>query len=106
MRKFRLLLSPDAVQDVQQAVDYYHSWKLDKGRSFWDLFVETLAWIEWNPLLFKTSFKGFRKALIRKSYYAIFYGMDSENIVVLAVFDTRRNPSWIQMSLVQHRKKK
>lgn len=59
-------------------------------------FRETVAWIEWNPEMFAKKHRIFRRAIIRRSYFAVFFVMEPEVSTVVAVLDMRQDPRVIR----------
>ena len=78
--------------DLRQAHDFYDSWQTRGAEKFQAKFRETIAWIEWNPELFPRKYQHFRRAIIRKTYFGIYYVMEPAVTVVVAVLDLRRDP--------------
>jgi hypothetical protein len=83
-------------RDVRSAMAFYDSWRSDGGRYFEEQFYETLSWIEWNPELFPKRYKIFRRAIIRNTYFGVFYAIEPEVTTVVAVLDLRQRPSTIR----------
>jgi plasmid stabilization system protein ParE len=82
--------------DLRHVRDFYASWQFDGARKFQDKFRETISWIEWNPELFPRKYKYFRRAIIRRTYFGIFYVIEPEVTVVVAVLDLRRDPRTVR----------
>lgn len=89
--------------DLRQARAFYDSWRLDGNSYFQRQFNETVSWIEWNPELFPKKYKLFRRAIIRNTYFGIFFVVESEVTTLVAVFDMRRRPSTIRKMLKSRR---
>jgi len=85
--------------DLNQAREFYASWLADGARIFRDKFRETVSWIEWNPELFSKAHGHFRRAIIRKTYFAIYYVIEADKTLVIAVLDMRQNPRFIRATL-------
>jgi len=85
--------------DLRRAHGFYNSWQTRGAETFQERFRETIAWIEWNPELFPRKYKGFRRAIIRKTYFGIYYVMEPAVTVVVAVLDLRRDPRAIRQLL-------
>jgi hypothetical protein len=62
-------------------------------------FRETISWIEWNPELFQIKYRQFRRAIIRRTYFGIYYVIEPRVTVVVAVLDLRRDPRTIRRML-------
>jgi hypothetical protein len=83
-------------EDVRSAMAFYDSWRSDGGRYFEQQFFETLSWIEWNPELFPRRYKIFRRAIVRNTYFGVFYVIETDVTTVVAVLDLRQRPSRIE----------
>lgn len=90
--------------DLRLAIEFYDSWRGDGGAEFLKRFRETIDWIEWNPRMFLEPFRPFRRAIIRKSYYGVFFACESNQSVEVAVLDLRRDPETIQELLKRRRR--
>jgi hypothetical protein len=82
--------------DLRQAHAFYDSWQADGAQKFQAKFREAIAWIEWNPELFPQKYKCFRRAIIRRTYFGIYYVIEPGVTVVVAVLDLRRDPRAIR----------
>ena len=78
--------------DLRQAHAFYDSWQTGGAQKFQAKFRDAIAWIEWNPELFPRKYKRFRRAIIRRTYFGIYYVMEPAVTVVVAVLDLRRDP--------------
>lgn len=85
--------------DLRYAGEFYNSWKLNGAEDFQERFREGVSWIEWNPDMFPRQYRSFRRAIIRRSYFAIYYVIEPGVTTVVAVLDMRREPKSIQTLL-------
>ena len=85
--------------DLRQAHAFYDSWQFQGAEKFQTKFREAVGWIEWNPELFPRKYKRFRRAIIRKTYFGIYYVIEPTVTVVVAVLDLRRDPRAIRQML-------
>lgn len=85
--------------DLRYARNFYDSWQLEGARKFHEKFRETVFWIGWNPEMFPKRYKHFRRAIIRRSYFAVFYVIEPSGVTVVAVLDMRRNPRKVRSIL-------
>jgi len=85
--------------DLRQACGFYDSWKANGAEDFQVKFRETVAWIEWHPEIFQRKYKHFRRAIIRRTYFGIYYVIEPDVTVVVALLDLRRNPKVIRRML-------
>ena len=85
--------------DLRQARSFYDSWQFEGAAKFQQKFREAISWIGWNPEMFPKRYRYFRRAIIRRSYFAVFYVIDQDAAVIVAVLDMRRNPRTIRSLL-------
>ena len=90
--------------DLVYAYGYYDSWLADGSVWFRARLHETVAWIEWNPEMFPKKYRFFRRAVIRRSYFGIFFAIEPEVTTVVAIRDMRDDPKEIQRLLLERRK--
>ena len=90
--------------DLHYAYSYYDSWLADGSIWFRERLHETVAWIEWNPEMFPKKYRFFRRAVIRRSYFGIFFAVEPEVTSVVAIRDMRDDPREIQRLLLNRRK--
>ena len=89
--------------DLRYAHEFYDSWKANGAGDFQERFRECISWIEWNPVMFPKQHRIFRRAIIRRSYFAIYYVIEPRVTTVVAVLDMRREPQSIN-KLLKRRK--
>lgn len=89
--------------DLRYARSFYDSWQFQGAKKFHERFRETVFWIGWNPEMFPRRYKHFRRAIIRRSYFAVFYVVEPEVVAVVAVLDMRRDPRRIHSALLSRR---
>jgi len=82
--------------DLQSATAHYEGWRSDGKAHLLALYDETIRWIEWNPDLFPKKFGRVQRAILKRSYYIVYFIQEPETTVVLAVLDGRRKPSEIR----------
>jgi len=89
--------------DLRYARSFYDSWQFEGARQFQERFRETVFWIGWNPEMFPRRYKQFRRAIIRRSYFGVFYVIEPKQVTVVAVLDMRRSPRRIHSVLLTRR---
>ena len=89
--------------DLRYARSFYDSWMSGGSEYFQGQFRETVAWIEWNPELFHRTYKSFRRAIIRNTYFGVFYAIETDVSTIVAVVDMRQRPQTIR-KIVRSRK--
>lgn len=82
--------------DIEAAISHYSTWRSDAREHFLDLLEETLGWIEWNPDLFPRKFGAIQRAILKRSYFIVYYIQEADRTVVLAILDGRDKPKRIE----------
>jgi hypothetical protein len=78
MRSQRVEALEEVADDLRSAKEFYASWRSDGAAYFHQQFEDTIAWIAWNPELFRRKYRFFRRAIIRNTYFGIFYAIERE----------------------------
>jgi plasmid stabilization system protein ParE len=88
----RLVLRPQAVAELDEAAAWYSARSRGLGAEFVRLVDEAFAAIERNPLKFPHIHGSLRRAVLRRFPYSIVFTATNEEIVVLSVFHSSRDP--------------
>jgi plasmid stabilization system protein ParE len=92
-----LVVRPAAANDLTSAYRWYEERRLGLGE---ELLLEVQAAIERMlllPLSFPVVHRETRRALIRRFPYGVFFRLDGDTVIVVAVYHLRRNPRlWMQ----------
>ena len=91
-------------EDLRQAAAHYKSWRSDGAEQILRKYDETVNWIAWNPDLFPRRFGRIQKAILKQTYYIVYFIQENERSVVLAVLDGRRSPDEIREIVSVRRK--
>jgi toxin ParE1/3/4 len=88
-----VVIEPPALQDIQEAIDYYDSKSPGLGSEFeeeLDHFFEVLE----NTHYFEVRYDETRCLPLKRFPYMIHYSVDEKNqmVIVRAIFNTSRNP--------------
>jgi plasmid stabilization system protein ParE len=62
------------------------------GLEFLRCLEATVVSIQRNPLMYPAVFAEYRRALVRRFPYAVFYEVEAERIVIYAVFHCSQDP--------------
>ena len=87
-----LSIRKEAEADIAEAYQYYESCRENLGAEFISCIDEAISRIQNNPKQFRTVLNRVRRALVRKFLYGIYYTINENEIIVLAVVHARRNP--------------
>ena len=97
---FSVVVTDDAENDVEQAMDWYESKQTGLGKKYLFSITNCIKLIVKNPFAFAIIFLKIRKANIKKFPYSLYYQInENENgIIVFAVIHSSRSE--------EHRKKR
>jgi len=91
--KFKVVIEPRAILDIQEAVDFYDSRQEGLGEYFYDILNNHIESLKANPF-FQVKYKDYHSFPIKKFPFILLYYIDEEieTIFVLSVFNTSMNP--------------
>jgi plasmid stabilization system protein ParE len=81
----------EAQTEFDEAIDWYEQ-HAELGLEFLDCFADTLARIQTMPESCEMVFEDVRRAVVQRFPYSVFYQVELQQIVVLAVFHSKRDP--------------
>ena len=88
----RIILRPEAEADLAEAYEWYDQRRAALGQSLLLSVEAALASIQESPTSFPVVHGEIRRAFIRRFPFGVFYLVDRETIVSLAVFHASRDP--------------
>jgi plasmid stabilization system protein ParE len=88
-----VVLRTEAQADFDEAFDWYESQRPGLGIDFTAQVQEVFDRISANPLLHAVVFQDLRKAVVRRFPYSVIYRAEATQVLVLAVFHSKREPS-------------
>ncbi len=91
-RVYRLVVRPEADEEVQEAALWYESRERGLGRDFLRAFRAATAVLRRNPLLYQVLVGQARRVLLRRFPYSVFYEVDGSDVVILACLHEARDP--------------
>ena len=103
MRSLPVWALPEVEADLRAAIAHYSSWRSDGVEHVRQKYDETISWIGWNPEAFPKKHGAVRRAILKQSYYIVYFLVETDRSVVLAVLDGRRDPREIR-GLLSRRK--
>ncbi len=95
---------PEVEADLESAIAHYLTWRSDGRVHVLDKYDETVGWIEWNPDLFPLKIGRVQRAIIKQTYFAVYFLQEESRTLVLAVLDGREQPERRQKLLRGRRK--
>lgn len=89
----RLAVRPEAEVDALEAASWYDGEREALGTEFLAELRATFARIEEGPLRFPIVFQEFRRAILRRFPFGVFFIVEAELATVLAITHLHRHPS-------------
>ena len=96
--RYTIKIEPEAVRDIQEAIDWYNRQRPSLGQVFYKKIDAEFEILKTYPH-FQMRYDAVRCLPVRKFPFMIHYTLDEENktVIVRAVFSTHRNPAiWKQ----------
>jgi plasmid stabilization system protein ParE len=94
MKTRPVVISEDAVADIEIACAFYDRQEEGLGRYFFSSLVSDLESLSFFAGIHSVWF-GYHRMLAKRFPFAIYYEAQEDLVVVIAVLDMRRNPSAI-----------
>jgi plasmid stabilization system protein ParE len=93
----KLAVAPEAELDIAEAYVWYESRRIGLGEEFLGSVDAAIERIRRHPFIYPVVHETYRRALIRRFPYAIFFESTETSIIVYSVFHTSRDPQkWRQ----------
>ena len=94
MKKYKVMIEPEALSDIQDITNWYNETQAKLGKRFLDTTIAKINRLSKDPQIFAIRYQEIRCMQVPKFPYMIhFYINEKTNIVeVLAVISTNRNP--------------
>lgn len=92
MKRYHLLSDVAADADIEAAFEWYESEQSGLGLEFLDEVRAAYARILDGPFKYQELRSGIRRALTRRFPYGIYFSVEDDLIVVIAVLDSARDP--------------
>jgi plasmid stabilization system protein ParE len=87
-----LIVNPEAEADLAEARDWYENQRPGLGDELLECVAEVFAQVRRAPELFGKVSGGLRLARVRRFPYLVIYRLDDDQITVIAVYHSRRDP--------------
>jgi plasmid stabilization system protein ParE len=103
MKSLPVFALPEVEIDLRNAIAHYVSWRSDGAEHLSQKYGETVSWIAWNPEAFPRKYGPVRRAILKQSYYIIYFLLERDRTVIVAVLDGRRDPREIRALLAKRK---
>jgi plasmid stabilization system protein ParE len=84
--------TPEADTELAEARQWYAHQREDLDLEFMDCIDDALSRLISNPHLYPTVYRSLRRIVVRRFPFAVFYEVTTDEIQVIAVFHSRRDP--------------
>jgi plasmid stabilization system protein ParE len=91
---YNLRIRIEAEQDLSEAYHYYQDCRDGLGDEFLLCIEATLATITRQPSLYASVHRNVHRALIHRFPFGVFYFVEDDHIIVVAVMHMRRSPQF------------
>jgi len=96
---YKLIIRPEAERDLAEIFAWYENRRKGLGYDFLLQVEAGFNFIEKNPKIFPEIYRGARRYLIKRFPYKIYYRVDEDKVIILAVIYGGRDPNLIRKRL-------
>ena len=93
MTEYRLVAEPRADLDIAAAYQWYEREAAGLGLEFLQQLSSAYDRIARNPLKYRDLESGIRRGLLRRFPYVVYFAVESDVVVILAVLHVSRDPA-------------
>jgi len=96
MKRYTVVFSPMAIDDIEQTVEYYQKQQPGPGSRFAAQLQLTLNSVKRNPFFASVRYDDIRCTAIKKFPYLVHYHIHEDQMLVtiVAVYPTHKEPFW------------
>lgn len=87
-----LVIAPEVQQDLDEAYNWYEDRRYGLGEEFINCVDATIQIIFRTPDLHAEIYRKYRRALVRRFPYTVFYEYIDNKVVIYSIFHTSQNP--------------
>jgi len=96
---YSLRFLPEIEEDVIAGYVWYEEKSKGLGEDFLRMFYACTTEITRNPLIYSKVYEEFRRRLLRKFPYAVYFMTENDEIIVFGLFHCARDPRTIRTEL-------
>ncbi len=90
---YGVYVRPEAENDILEAALWYEEQKKGLGNDYLNEINRAIKAISETPLIYPSLYKNIRRILMSRFPFGVFYKVEKDRIVVIAVMHGSRNPS-------------
>ncbi len=96
----RVRITEPAETDLEQGYFFYEQQQIGLGTYFLDaLYADIDSLTFYAGIHLKVC--GYHRLLSKRFPFAVYYSLNDETVLVMAVLDCRQSPSWIRKNLIK-----
>ena len=99
MKELRLRFLPQVADDVRSGTIWYEEKAPGLGHEFRRAFVARATEVGRHPLIYREVYRDFRRCLIRRFPYGMYFRVDGDLVIVFGLFHSARDPETVNASL-------
>jgi plasmid stabilization system protein ParE len=88
-----LIFAPEVEQDLSEAYSWYQERRVGLGEEFLTCVDACIQAICRNPEMHAVIYKDYRRGLVRRFPYSVFYEYSGDSVTVYCVFHNSRDPT-------------
>jgi plasmid stabilization system protein ParE len=88
----RIIFAAEAADDIASAYRWHEEREIGLGEEFLRAIAASISLILRQPELYPIALDNFRRAILRRFPYEIFYEVAEKNLIVHAVFNCSQDP--------------
>lgn len=96
---YSLFFLPELEEDSVNGYTWYEEKGTGLGEDFLRIFYALAEEIRRYPLIYQTVYKDFRRCLLKRFPYAIYYRVEKDKIIVYGLFHCARDPKTLKKNL-------
>jgi len=96
---YTVLFLPEIEDDLADIYKWYENKSEGLGEDFLKIFYEKSVVLAQNPLIYQKVFLNFRRVLLKRFPYSVYYLIDKSSVIIYAVFHISRDPKIIKDNL-------
>ena len=104
MSKLKFYFHPEALTDIEDAMEYYQGISVDLPTKFFVEVQQYIDTIRLHPKIFKKQYDC-RRVTLPSFPYIMYYRLQSDYIEILGIFHGYKKPSQTQKSVITRKKK-
>jgi len=88
-----LIIAPEVEQDIADAYAWYEDRRIGLGEEFLSCIDACIATVLRAPEIYELVHENYRRSLVRRFPFAVFYEFETGVVTIYSVFHTSRDPA-------------